>query len=63
MKETRSEVTHGIRIDNIGYPTSFHHKAGDKIILTEEVRWAEPGFDAVLAFDLLKGHKEKMFED
>ncbi len=63
LKETRSEVTHGIRIDNIGYPTSFHHKAGDKIILTEEVRWAEPGFDAVLAFDLLKGNKEKMFED
>ncbi|SKC87444.1 ABC transporter permease [Ohtaekwangia koreensis] len=63
LKETRSEVTHGIRIDNIGYPTSFHHKASDKIILTEEVRWAEPGFDAVLAFDLLKGNKDKMFED
>ncbi|MFD1003685.1 FtsX-like permease family protein [Ohtaekwangia kribbensis] len=63
LKETRSEVIQGVRIDYIGYPTSFHHKANDKIILTEEVRWAEPGFDKVLAFEMLQGSREKMFEN
>ncbi|MEO5599810.1 MAG: ABC transporter permease [Cyclobacteriaceae bacterium] len=42
---------------------SLHHKETDKIILTEEIRWAEPGFESVLAFDLLKGNQEKMFQD
>ncbi|HEY9047518.1 MAG TPA: FtsX-like permease family protein [Ohtaekwangia sp.] len=63
LKDTRTEIEQAVRIDYIGYPTSFHHKATDKIILTEEVRWAEPGFDKVLLFDLLKGNREKMFQD
>ncbi|WP_333821453.1 ABC transporter permease [Ohtaekwangia sp.] len=63
LKDTRSEIEQAIRIDNIGYPTSFHHKATDKIILTEEVRWAEPGFDKVLQFELIKGNRDKMFQD
>lgn len=63
LKDERSEVEDGIRIDYIGYPTSLHHKASDKIILTEKIKWAEPGFDKILYFDLLKGNKEKMFAD
>jgi putative ABC transport system permease protein len=63
LKENRSEVLQISRIDNIGYPTSLHHKETDKIILTEEIRWAEPGFDKILYFDLRKGNKEKIFED
>ncbi len=62
LKDTRTEVLDAARIDYIGYPTSLHHKAKDKIILTEEIRWAEPGFDRILAFELLKGNREKMFE-
>jgi putative ABC transport system permease protein len=63
MKDTRSEVLQATRIDYIGYPTSFHHKATDKIILSEEVKWVEPGFDAIIAFELLKGNREKIFSD
>jgi putative ABC transport system permease protein len=63
LKEDRTEVLNAIRIDYIGYPTSLHHKAADKIILTEKIKWAEPGFDAVLSFDLLKGNKENIFDD
>ncbi|MBL0742493.1 ABC transporter permease [Chryseolinea lacunae] len=63
LKETRSEVVNGVRIDYIGYPTSLHHKAKDKIILTEEIRWAEPHFDDVLDFHLVKGNREKIFND
>lgn len=62
LKDNRSEVTHATRIAYIGYPTSLNYKAKDKIILTEEIRWAEPNFTEVLAFDLLHGNLQKMFE-
>jgi putative ABC transport system permease protein len=51
-----------VRIAYIGYPTSLNYKAKEKIILTEQIKWAEPGFDKVLKFDLLQGNREKMFE-
>src|SRR5258706_1754447 len=62
LRDTRTEITHAVRIAYIGYPTSLNHKAKDKIILTEEIKWAEPGFDEVLKFDLVKGNKDKIFE-
>lgn len=63
LLETRSEVLGGTRVDYIGYPTSLHHKPTDKIILTEEIKWAEPGFDDIIDFNLVKGNQEKVFED
>src|SRR5687768_10981164 len=63
LKDNRSEVLHTTRIDYIGYPTSLHYKSMDKIVLTEEIRWAEPSFHKILYFDLLRGNKEKMFEN
>ena len=62
LKDNRSEVIHTTRIDYIGYPTSLNYKPKDKIVLTEEIRWAEPDFYKVIYFDLLRGNKEKMFE-
>src|SRR5436190_3393552 len=63
LKDNRSEVVHATRIDFIGYPTSLHYKAKDKIILTEEIKWAEPNFYEVLAFDLVEGNRQKMLEN
>lgn len=63
LKETRSEVVNNILIDYIGYPTSLHNKSTDRIILTEEIKWAEPGFESVLYFDLIKGNPQKFFEN
>src|SRR5258705_3073433 len=63
LKDNRTEVTNTTRIDYIGYPTSLNYKAKDKIILTEEIKWAEPNFYKVLAFDLLRGNKQKMFDN
>ena len=63
LKDTRTEVSDILRVNYIGYPTSLHHKQTDKIILTEEIKWAEPGFDKVIHFDLLKGNPEKFFEN
>ncbi|HTF19055.1 MAG TPA: FtsX-like permease family protein [Chryseolinea sp.] len=63
LRSSRTEVLDVARIDYIGYPTTVHHKKSDKIILTEEIKWAEPGFDRIIAFDLLKGNREKMFDN
>jgi putative ABC transport system permease protein len=63
LKDNRSEVLKTARIDNVGYPTSLNYKPADKIVLTEKIVWAEPGFDKILAFDLLTGDKEKMFKE
>lgn len=63
LKDTRSEVLDITRVDYVGYPTSLHHKASDKIILTEQIKWAEPGFNKIVWFKLLKGNEEKMFEN
>ncbi|MEJ1241284.1 FtsX-like permease family protein [Chryseolinea sp. T2] len=63
LRDTRPEVLDIARVDYIGYPTTVHHKKADKIILTEEIKWAEPGFDRIIAFELLKGNRDKMFEN
>jgi len=63
LKDTRSEVVDITRVDYIGYPTSLHHKETDKIILTEEIKWVEPNFDDIIAFELVKGNPEKIFQD
>ena len=62
LRDNRTEVEQAVRIAYIGYPTSLNYKAKEKIILTEQIKWAEPGFDKVLKFDLLQGNREKMFE-
>ncbi len=63
LKDNRSEVLQATRIDYIGYPTSLNYKPTDKIVLTEEIKWAEPGFDKVLYFHLLRGNQQTMFEN
>jgi putative ABC transport system permease protein len=61
--DNRTEVESMVRVDYIGYPTSLHHKPTDKIILTEEIKWVEPGFHKVIAFKLDKGNIDKIFEN
>jgi len=63
LREARSEVLEATRIDYVGYPTSLHDKVTDKIILTEDIKWAEPHFDKILTFHLLKGNQERMFDN
>jgi putative ABC transport system permease protein len=54
LKDTRPEVELISRVNYIGYPTSLHHKPTDKIILTEEIKWAEPNFNQIIDFDIIK---------
>lgn len=63
LRENRPEIFKATRIDYIGYPTSLHHKASDKIVLTESIRWAEPNFSEILYFDLITGNRDRIFDD
>jgi len=63
LHDNRPEVLYTCRIDNVGYPTSLNYKPTDKIVLTEKIVWAEPGFDKILSFQLLKGDRQTMFRD
>lgn len=63
VKENRTEVEAITLVDYIGYPTSLHHKASDKIILTEEIKWVEPDFHKIVWFELAKGNLDKIFEN
>lgn len=64
LKDNRSDdILYTTRINWIGYPTALNYKPADKILLTEEIEWAEPNFYKVIYFDLLKGNKVKMFEN
>jgi putative ABC transport system permease protein len=64
LKDNRSDdILYTTRIAWIGYPTALNYKPADKIVLTEEIEWAEPDFYKVIYFNLLKGNKERMFEN
>src|SRR4030095_1940122 len=64
LKDTRSDdILYSTRTSWIGYPTALNYKPADKIVLTEEIEWAEPGFDKVMYFELLKGNRQKMFDN
>ncbi len=63
LKDNRPEVLYTCRIDNIGYPTSLNYKPTDKIVLTEKIVWAEPGFEKILLFKLLTGNRQTPFKD
>jgi len=63
LKDNRPEVLYTCRIDNVGYPTSLNYKPTDKIVLTEKIVWAEPGFDKILSFHLVTGDKHTLFKD
>src|SRR3954462_9213814 len=43
LKDNRSDdILYTTRIAWIGYPTALNYKPADKIVLTEEIEWAEP---------------------
>src|SRR3954453_13757705 len=64
LKDNHSDdILYTTRTTWIGYPTALNYKPADKIVLTEEIEWAEPNFYKVIYFDLLNGNKERMFEN
>ena len=39
-----------------GMPTSIHYLPGDKIVLTQEIIWAETNLNEILSIPIIKGH-------
>ena len=39
-----------------GMPTSIHYPLADKIVLTQEIIWAEPNLNEILSIPIIKGH-------
>jgi putative ABC transport system permease protein len=46
-----------------GMPTSIQYRPADKIVLTEEIIWAEPGINNILYFPVLKGDANNPLKD
>lgn len=46
-----------------GMPTSIHYIPKDKIVLTEDIIWAEPGITDVLSFPIVKGARTNPLKD
>ena len=56
IKQDIPEVVATVKSDWFGYPTSLYHKAADKIILTEEIRWTGSDFGKVFPIKMVKGN-------
>lgn len=46
-----------------GMPTSLHHVPTDKIILTEEIFWAEPNIGNLLYVNMISGHPTEALKE
>lgn len=57
IKENYEGVTDNASYLQWGMPTSIYFEPKDKIILTEEIIWAEPSLSNVILIDLIQGDK------
>jgi putative ABC transport system permease protein len=55
IKETYSGIGAITSFNNTGMPTSIYYEPKDRIVLTEDIIWAEPNFQEVLALPIAKG--------
>ncbi len=63
LKETYPSVTNNTGFQIFGMPTTIHHKPSDKIILTEDIIWAESNFQELIYVDVIKGNKENILPE
>lgn len=63
IKENYEGVTDVASYLQWGMPTSVYYERADKIILTEEILWAEQSLGDVIAIDLIKGDKATALQE
>ncbi len=63
LKDNYEGVTEVSSFLQQGMPTSIHYESDDKIILTEDIIWAEPNIGKLLYLDLLEGNFETALKD
>ena len=62
LEEQYPEVLESARSFWFGYPVSVNYEEGDKIMLTEDMRWVESSYPDVLYFQPIAGSPSKAFE-
>lgn len=63
IKDNYPEVTDIASYDQPGMPTSLHYLPTDKIILTEDIIWAEPSLVDLVLVDFVKGDKNTALKE
>lgn len=63
LKETYEGVTDITSYVQEGMPTSLRHVPTDKIILTEEIIWAEPNIGTLLVVNMISGHPTEALKE
>lgn len=63
LKQEVPEIVSTAKIDLFGYPTTIHHKRTDRVILSEDIRWATPEFFQTLGVKLIKGNAAKALSE
>ncbi len=60
LKETFPSVTNNVGFELTGMPTTIKYKPMDKIVMTEEIIWAEPNFNEMYYMEVIKGSREEI---
>ncbi len=56
IKDSYSGITGITSFTSTGMPTSIHFEEADKIVLTEDIIWAEKNFHSIISIPLIKGN-------
>lgn len=63
LKDTYPSVSHISSFVTAGMPASIHYVPSDRILLTEEIIWAEPNIGDILAIDIIQGDRSSPLKD
>lgn len=63
IKENYEGITHITSYTHTGMPTSIYYEPQDKIILTEDIIWAENSLNEVLLMPIIKGNSNNPLKE
>ncbi len=63
IKENYEGITHITSYTHTGMPTSIYYEPQDKIILTEDIIWAENSLNEVLSMPIIKGNSNNPLKE
>lgn len=63
LKENYPSVTHNSGFQFFGMPTTIRHKPTDKIIMTEDILWAESNIQELVYMDVIEGNKQNILTE
>lgn len=63
LKDNYAGITHISSFETTGMPTSLKYVPSDRIILTEEVMWAESNIGEIIKIDIVRGDRENALKE